>query len=162
MRIIISDISDLSVGKGDELKVPNENEKLHHCTGCFGCWLKTPGQCVIKDHYADMGALLGRCEELVFVSHCTYGGLSPFVKNVMDRALPYLLPDFNVRNGEQHHKLRYDNAFYMSAYFYGADVTEKEKETALSLIPAIALDFGARVKGVYFFKTTDEVKETFA
>ncbi|MCL2425135.1 MAG: flavodoxin family protein [Oscillospiraceae bacterium] len=161
MRIIMSDIPDLPVGKGDELKAPNEMEKLHHCTGCFTCWIKTPGECIIKDNYADMGALLGRCEELVFVSKCTYGGLSPFVKNVMDRVLPNLLPDFTVRNNEQHHKLRYDNAINLSAYFYGADVTESERATALSLIPAIALNFGAQVIDVSFFKTEDEVKEAF-
>ena len=22
---------------------------LHHCTGCFGCWIKTPGRCVARD-----------------------------------------------------------------------------------------------------------------
>jgi len=161
MRVILSDISDLPIRGGDELKTPDKLKKLHHCIGCFACWVKTPGQCVIKDPYADMGALLGRSEELVFVSHCTYGGLSPFVQNVMDRSLPNISPDFTVRNQEQHHKLRYDNTIHLSAYFYGVDITEKERDTALSLIPAIALNFGAKVKGVSFFKTACEVKEAF-
>ena len=161
MRMIVSDLLDLPVKAGDELKVPNDAERLHHCIGCFACWVKTPGQCVIKDQYADMGALLGRSKELVFVSKCTYGGLSPFVQNVMDRSLPNILPDFTVRNQEQHHKLRYDNTMHFSAYFYGTDMTEKERETALSLIPAIALNFGAKVKGVSFSNTADEVKEIF-
>jgi len=25
------------------------DEKIASCLGCFGCWLNTPGQCVIKD-----------------------------------------------------------------------------------------------------------------
>ena len=31
------------------------------CIGCFGCWIKTPGTCVIRDGHADMGAQLSRC-----------------------------------------------------------------------------------------------------
>ena len=162
MRVILSDIADLPVQAGDVLKAPDHLKKLHHCIGCFACWVKTPGQCVIKDQCADMGALLGRSEELVFVSQCTYGGLSPFVQNVMDRSIPNISPDFTVRNQEQHHKLRYDNTVHLSAYFYGADIREKERDTAISLIPAIALNFGAKVNGVSFFKTAEEVKEAFA
>jgi len=161
MRIIISDIPDLPIREGDELKKPDQAKKLHHCIGCFNCWIKTPGACVIKDDYADMGALLGRCDELVFVSKCTYGGLSPFVQNVMDRALPNLHPDFTIRNKELHHKLRYDNTIQLSVYFYSADITEAERKVAVSLIPAIALDFGCDVKDISFLDTADEVKEVF-
>lgn len=161
MRLILSDIPDLPIREGDELKKPDETEILHHCTGCFECWVKTPGTCKIKDHYTHMGALLGHCEELVFVSKCTYGGLSPFVQKVMDRSLPNLSPDFTVRNKELHHKLRYDNNIRLTVYFYGTDITAAEREIAVSLIPAIALDFGAEVTDISFCNTVDEVKEAF-
>ena len=161
MRLILSDIPDLPIREGDELKKPDETEKLHHCTGCFDCWVKTPGVCRMKDDYQYMGALLGRCKELVYVSKCTYGGLSPFVQNVMDRALPNLHPDFTVRNKELHHKLRYNNDIRLSVYFYGSDITTEERDIAVSLIPAIALDFGAEVTDIFFYNTADEVKEAF-
>jgi multimeric flavodoxin WrbA len=161
MRIVVSDILDLHVRVGDELKTPDSTKKLHHCIGCFGCWIKTPGQCVIKDQYADMGKLLGHSRDFVLVSKCTYGGVSPFVQNVLDRSLPNLSPDFTVRGKEQHHKLRYDNIIRFSAYFYGTEVTEKEKDTAVSLINAIALNFGFKVSRVSFFNTPSEVKEAF-
>lgn len=161
MRIVISDILGLPVRAGDELKVPDPTKKLHHCIGCFACWVKTPGQCVLKDSYADMGKLLGHSKELVLISKCTYGGLSPFVQNVMDRTLPNISPDFTVRNQEQHHKLRYHNTPLFSAYFYGAKLSENEKNTATSLISAIAVNFGAKVNGVSFYNTPDEVMEVF-
>ena len=28
--------------------------ELACCTGCFGCWIKTPGKCVIKDAMDDI------------------------------------------------------------------------------------------------------------
>lgn len=162
IRIVISDIFDLPVQTGDELKVPDPAKKLNHCIGCYACWIKTPGQCILKDSYSDMGKLLGHSKELVLVSKCTYGGLSPFVQNVMARTLPNISPDFTVRSGEQHHKLRYDNTPLLSAYFYGAELSENERATATSLIPAIALNFGAIVNGVYFYGTPEEVKGAFA
>ena len=38
--------------------VISDQETIQPCVGCFSCWNKTPGQCVIKDGYEHMGALL--------------------------------------------------------------------------------------------------------
>ena len=32
-------------------EIISENSKIHPCCGCFKCWTKTPGECVIKDGY---------------------------------------------------------------------------------------------------------------
>lgn len=160
MKIIISDILNLPLQADGGLKILDSAVNLQHCIGCFGCWVKTPGQCVIKDEYADMGKLLSGCKDLVLVSRCTYGGFSPYVKNVLDRSIcPYVSPYFVKRNNEFHHKRRYDNIINISAYFYEMDITEKEKATALRLVAAIALNFDAKLNGVYFNNSPDEVKE---
>lgn len=62
------------------------------CIGCFGCWIKTPGSCVLPDSYQEMGKLLSRTSELILISRCCYGGYSPYVKNVLDRSIGYLQP----------------------------------------------------------------------
>lgn len=98
VRMFISDIPDLSIQIGDELKAPHDSQILRHCIGCFGCWVKTPGECIIKDSYQNMGKQLSKCEELILISKCTYGGVSPFVKNVLDRAIPYISPNFRIVN----------------------------------------------------------------
>ena len=59
----------------DEAKVISYDETIHHCIGCFGCWLKTPGSCIIRDNYGDMGEYLSRSEELIIISRCCYGDL---------------------------------------------------------------------------------------
>ena len=60
------------------------------CIGCFGCWIKTPGSCVLPDSYQEMGKLLSRTSELILISRCCYGSYSPHVKNVLDRSIGYL------------------------------------------------------------------------
>ena len=89
--------------------VVSEKQPIHPCIGCFGCWNKTPGQCVVKDGYEKMGALIHHAREVVVISRYTYGGFSGFVKNVFDRSLGYVLPQFEIINGESHHQKRYEN-----------------------------------------------------
>ncbi|MDR1000453.1 MAG: flavodoxin family protein [Clostridiales bacterium] len=162
MRLIISDVLNLPSKTGDKLIIPDSTLKIHHCIGCFGCWIKTPGQCIIKDNYMNMGELLGHCNELILVSECVYGGFSPFVKNVLDRSISYISPYFTTRNKEMHHKQRYDNIINISAHFYGINITEKEKATVLNIIAANAVNFSAVVNGIVFHNSVDEIKGALA
>ncbi|ABX41374.1 hypothetical protein [Lachnoclostridium phytofermentans] len=93
--------------KNEEVVVISDDGTIKDCIGCFGCWLKPPGLCVLKDNYQTMGALLGATSSLLIISKCTYGTYSPFIRNVLDRSLPYIHPDFTKREGEIHHKLRF-------------------------------------------------------
>lgn len=158
MTVIISDIKDIAVTKNDNVKLITDNGKIKNCIGCFGCWVKTPGQCVIKDGYENTGALLGKCDRLIIVNECTYGGYSPFVKNVLDRAISYISPHFATRNNEMHHKRRYSNVIGITACFYGGDITEAEKSTAQEIVRANSVNYDGNVDGVLFFGSADEVR----
>lgn len=164
MKIIIHDLSIAefeSLGqKGDiNTKIISDNGKIHSCIGCFGCWVKTPGKCVLKDGYDNMGELLSGCGELVIISRCVYGSYSPFVRNVLDRSISYLLPYFVTKEGETHHRNRYDNRFSLSVYFYGEDLTEAEKETAKSLVRANGVNLYSAGNRVYFHNSVKEIGE---
>jgi multimeric flavodoxin WrbA len=62
------------------------------CTGCFSCWIKTPGQCALKD---DMAPLLNK---LVWADLTVYGtplyhfSMTGLMKNFIDRTLPLVEP----------------------------------------------------------------------
>jgi len=159
MKLVFSDIPDLTFSGDDVIAVITDNGNIRPCIGCFGCWVKTPGRCVICDGYENTGELLGKCTELIVVSECVYGGYSPFIKNLFDRGLGYISPHFTVRNGEQHHKRRYDNIISINVYFYG-DVTEEEKATAREIIAANALNYDGKVGRVEFFADADEVRRS--
>ncbi len=135
-----------------------ENHSIHNCIGCFGCWVKTPGQCVIKDGYESMGARLGKTKELIVISRMNYGGFSPYVKNVMDRSISYLHANFKIRNKEMHHKRRYDNVIRLRVFFYGEDITQDEKDTANGYVEAVSVNLDARFEEIRFL-TMKELME---
>lgn len=161
MKIIIHDLSQQEFAEiypnSDKTVVISDNGKIHNCIGCYGCWIKTPGICVLKDGYCNMGEMLSKCSELVIISKCVYGSYSPFVRNILDRSIPYLLPYFVSRNGETHHKNRYENAFSFLTHFYGDDITQREKETARALTAANGINFYASEINTYFYKGIQEI-----
>lgn len=81
--------------------------KAAPCQGCFGCWLKTPGACVLKDSLQRIGAAIAHSRELILVPRCCYGGFSPEVKRAPIRSISQSLPFFTYRGGKLHHILRY-------------------------------------------------------
>ena len=166
MNLIIHDLSKeqweaLAFPLKEETKIIDNSGKIKKCMGCFGCWLKTPGRCVIPDEYQRMGELAAKAEELTIISKCSFGSYSSFVKNVLDRSMSYVLPFFEIREGEMHHRKRYDNQFLMRVIFYGSDITEEEKETAKELVKANAVNLHGKVKEVLFVESAEKIGEVF-
>ncbi len=158
MKLIITDIENFHVPVEGEYKVIKPQGKIHPCIGCFGCWVKTPGRCVLHDGYERTGSDMRKCTELILISRCYYGSVSPFVKMVQDRALSYLHADFVIRKGEMHHKRRYKNVITLSAYLYGSSITDIEKETARDLLRANAENYDSLVKGTFFYTSVEELE----
>jgi hypothetical protein len=81
---------------------------IRACRGCFSCWAKTPGICVIKND--DQELILRAWAEadlIALLTPVTFGGYSPELKKAMDRIIPVLLPFFIKIRGETHHPQRY-------------------------------------------------------
>ena len=159
-RLIIYDVPIGHIGpytNEDDILV-NACDIHRYCSGCFGCWLKTPGKCVIKDGFEDMGQRLSQVNEFILISKATFGSYSSAVKNVLDRSIAYVLPFFEIRNGEMHHGERYHNALTISALFYG-DMSETEMQTAQNLVRANAVNLNAALGKVHFVEGMEDVRE---
>jgi multimeric flavodoxin WrbA len=164
MKMIVHDLSQkdfeaLGIQTDTDIVI-SDTGTIKNCIGCFGCWIKTPGVCVLKDDYRNLGERLAGCDELLVISKCYYGSYSPFVRNVWDRSLPYLLPYFTTKNGETHHRARYRNRITYTACFYGSDITADERETAQLLVHANAKNFYANVTNISFCSAIQSIKET--
>jgi len=82
------------------------------CTGCYGCWTATPGQCVIKDDMNELLPKLAAWLDVVITSFPLYGSNFPGqLKVFMDRQLPLSLPAMLPNANESgEHPLRGDMA----------------------------------------------------
>lgn len=138
--------------------ISEDINNFEHCIGCFSCWLKTPGKCILPDGYNDFGQQLGKSLELIIISTLYYGGQSPFPKGVLDRSIPYVLPFFKIRNREMHHQDRYKQGLDYKMYFYGDTMTQEEKNIAKKLVQAQALNLNASRYEVKFFDNIEDIK----
>ena len=160
MNILIHDVEDIGhilKNNQNEITVISDNGKIKPCMCCFGCWIKTPGKCVINDGYNNIGMLMSKCDRMIIISQCFYGGYSPFVKNVIDRSVSYFLPTLKTKNGETFHPKRYNNTIALTVYFYG-DISDAEKETAKKYVKTYSKNMDKETE-VYFYESIEEIKE---
>ena len=132
------------------------NGSIRPCVGCFSCWNRDPGRCAIKDGYDNMGARIHHADEVVVISRYTFGGFSGFVKNVFDRCLGYVLPQFEVAGGESHHQKRYDEDKPFTFIFYGHGLSDDEKNSAKRYVTAVCANIRGHVKDIIFRESEAE------
>ena len=85
--------------------------KLHllPCRGCFACWSKTPGKCVLQDDMAGVIERLLAADVLIWSFPLYYFGIPGQLKLLIDRQLPMSLP-FMTDNASGGHPSRYDRS----------------------------------------------------
>jgi len=83
------------------------DKEIAPCLGCFGCWIKTPGICVVDDEGREVVRMAVQSGLMVFLTPVTFGGYSSILKKALDRIIPILSPFFMKLGGEIHHRPRY-------------------------------------------------------
>ncbi len=81
---------------------------IRPCIGCFNCWVKTPGNCSIRDDAPEVSRKYIAADHVILASPLIMGFLSSLLKNTMDRNLPLVHPHLEEIDKEVHHKKRYD------------------------------------------------------
>jgi multimeric flavodoxin WrbA len=110
------------------------------CLGCFCCWIKTPGICVIDDDGRETTRKAIQSDLLVFLTPVTFGGYSSELKKAIDRIIPISLPYFESYKGQIHHKKRYKK--YPKLLVIGVQEPGLEgEETFLALAERNRLNF---------------------
>ena len=131
MNLLIHDLSAAEwahvADNYEDWTVVADTGGIRPCRGCFHCWVSGTGVCAVKDGYENMGQLIHEADEVVVMSRYTYGGFSSFVKNVFDRSLGYVLPEFETAFGEMHHQKRYAEDKPVTFVFRGTGLTEEDK-----------------------------------
>lgn len=114
------------------------------CIGCFGCWVKTPGLCVLPgDEANQINSDMVNAQVLVVLTLILYGGYSTDIKKYLDRMIPNISPFFTVINGETHHQKRYNSYPSFVGIGYSANVSNSEQRTFQTLIQRNSINFHA-------------------
>lgn len=108
MKIILSD-RPLSLDLGNREDVVSfdlSHMKIAPCVGCFGCWTRTPGKCVIRDDAVRVYPRLAESDTAIYVSRVRYGGYDMVMKTMLERAIPVQQSFIRLLDGETHHVQR--------------------------------------------------------
>ena len=65
---------------------------INECVGCYTCWTKTPGTCIIKDPMNELLMKYREADLIVFASPLYVFNVTAHLKVFMDRSLPLLVP----------------------------------------------------------------------
>ena len=128
--------------------IDTDDLNIHHCIGCNVCWLKTPGQCAIKDDYKQIIQQLVDAQNLWLVSDTRYGFLDYRGKQIMDRIMPMLNMNIEFRDGWMRHQLRY-HALNVGVIYQG----DGDQELLQEWSERCAMNLGGKSLGV---KTLDK------
>jgi multimeric flavodoxin WrbA len=124
--------------------------QISHCLGCFGCWVKSPGICVIDDAGREIAKNFIQSDLAVFLTPITFGGYSSELKKALDRIICLISPFFMKIDGEVHHKRRYEKYPRLMALGAQPQFDPEEKEIFRTLVArnAINLHTPAHAAGV--------------
>ncbi|MFH0733527.1 MAG: NAD(P)H-dependent oxidoreductase [bacterium] len=117
--------------------------KLAHCTGCFGCFIKTPGKCSSSDEGKEIIKSVIQSDVTILFTPVTFGGYSSILKIIIERFIVLILPFFKKYGDEIHHEPRY--AKYPRLISIGVQQQYKSTEAGIfkTLAGRNAINFNA-------------------
>ena len=151
-------------GDNDNIKLFNLDEiTINQCTGCFSCWLKTPGKCIFKDSMEEIYFEIVKSDIMILVSPVKTGFVSSRIKTFLDRLIPLLLPYFEIINNEFHHAGRYEKYPVLGMIL---EKTERTEDIDINIIKKFferfSLNFHSKVEIFEVLEKEQEVLQNVA
>lgn len=135
MKLIMSDKPlNINIQNGNDTKYFDLSSlKIANCMGCFRCWTKTPGKCVIRDDATAVYPCIAKSNKVIYVSKLKYGGYDSVMKTMLERAIPIQQAFIRIHNDETHHVQRAVTTKQATIIAYG-DIDEEERDIFRNLI----------------------------
>ncbi len=119
------------------------------CRGCFGCWVKTPGRCVLKDDTDVLDRTIINSDFVLWASPLIMGFPSALFKTALDKHLPLIHPYMEIDRGEIHHLKRYPRYPRIGMLLEReAGTDEKDLQIVSGVCARTALNFKSRLEFV--------------
>ncbi len=131
---------------------------LKYCTGCWGCWVKTPGECIVADDSRNICREYINSDFALFASPVIMGFTSALLKKAQEKLLPLIHPYFELVQNEVHHLSRYDKYPLMGLLLEnGKDTDEEDIKIISDIYRRGAINF--KTSFCFSRQTDDSVEE---
>jgi multimeric flavodoxin WrbA len=129
----------------EPLKINKLGDKsINSCIGCWNCWLKTPGRCVMKDQMAESYPDYVNSDTVILLMDTAQGFINHHAKAFLDRTIPHYMPYIEIVDGECHHVARYERYPDLVFYFNKAGLTNQEEQVVEDYLYRTAYHFQAK------------------
>ncbi len=89
-------------------RFPVEELKVRQCRGCWSCWVRTPGECVIEDDGRELARAVVGSHLVIGAAPLVMGFPGYRLKRALDRLVPIISPYVELVEGECRHVPRYE------------------------------------------------------
>lgn len=121
-----------------------EEQSITPCIGCWNCWLKTPGRCVMNDKMAEHYADYINSDTVILLIDTAQGFINHQAKAFFDRTIPHYLPYIEIVDGECHHVARYKSYPNLVFYFETEDLSNQEEQVIEDYLYRTAYQFQSK------------------
>lgn len=133
---------------------------LRPCVGCWGCWVKTPGECVTRDASLEMDRAVINADFVLWAAPLRMGFPAAPLKMALDKHLPLIHPYMVVDHGEAHHLKRYARYPRLGLLVEKEETTdERDLQIVTDIHCRTALNFKTRLE---FALTTETPADEIA
>ncbi|MDD3461462.1 flavodoxin family protein [Mesotoga sp.] len=134
--------------------------EIKQCMGCFGCWVETPGECIVPDDTVKIRRAAVNSDLLIFASPLILGFTTSILKKAIDKMIPIVHPYFTIRAGEIHHKKRYKTYPLLGVLIEKEIDTDKEDlEIVRAIYERVAIEMAT---SLVFFDSDEKPPEEVA
>lgn len=120
------------------------DQPISACIGCWSCWVKTPGRCVMKDQIAESYPDYVNSDTVILLMDTAQGFISHQAKAFLDRTIPHYHPYIEIVDGECHHVARYKCYPDMVFYYDTQGLTNQEEQVIEDYLYRTAYHFQSR------------------
>ncbi len=118
-----------------------EDEKIAYCTGCWSCWVKTPGLCTHMDDTQNILRKAIQADMVVVFTENSVGYMTSHSKKVLEKFVPLIHPYIELVDGECHHVRRYDKYPKLGLIYIDDDLNKNDFDTSKNMVERAALNF---------------------
>lgn len=120
------------------------DQPITACIGCWNCWLKTPGRCVMKDPVAESYPDYVNSDTVILLMETAQGFIDHQAKAFLDRTIPLYHPYIEIVDGECHHVARYKCYPDLVFYYDTEGLTNQEEKVIEDYLYRTAYHFQSK------------------